>query len=50
MRGRTTIVITHSPTLAAEADRVIEFAQGRIVGEVDPREAGERVLESVVAE
>ena len=30
MRGRTTIMITHSPALARTADRVIEMADGRI--------------------
>jgi ATP-binding cassette subfamily B protein len=50
MRGRTTILVTHSPTLAAQADRVIEFEHGRIAAELDPRAVRERVLESVAAD
>jgi ATP-binding cassette subfamily B protein len=30
MRGRTTILITHSPRLARTADRVVVLAAGRV--------------------
>ena len=37
MAGRTTILITHSPRLAATADRVVELAGGRLARARDPR-------------
>jgi ATP-binding cassette subfamily B protein len=39
MSGRTTIVITHSPRLAAAADRVVVVDGGRIVGDGPPEQA-----------
>jgi ABC-type multidrug transport system fused ATPase/permease subunit len=39
MRGRTTLVITHSPALAQTADRVVVIEGGRIVREGSPTEA-----------
>ncbi|HET6547626.1 MAG TPA: phosphotransferase [Solirubrobacter sp.] len=36
MRGRTCILITHSPRLARTADRIVELDQGRIVRERKP--------------
>ena len=30
--GRTTVIISHDPVLAAEADRVIQLVDGRVVG------------------
>jgi hypothetical protein len=38
MRGRTAIMITHSPALARTADRVIEMADGRIARQGTPQE------------
>ena len=39
MSGRTTIVITHSPRLAAAADRVVVVDGGRIVRDGPPEQA-----------
>jgi len=33
LRGRTVLLITHDPALAASADRVVTLRSGRIVGE-----------------
>ena len=38
MRGRTAIMITHSPALARTADRVIETRDGRILRQGTPQE------------
>ncbi len=38
MRGRTTIMITHSPALARTADRVVEIEAGRIARQGTPQE------------
>jgi ATP-binding cassette, subfamily B, bacterial len=38
MRGRTAIMITHSPALARTADRVIELEDGRIARQGTPQE------------
>ena len=38
MRGRTTILITHSPRLARTADRVVELAGGRVAPPRAPRD------------
>ncbi|MDX6537510.1 MAG: hypothetical protein QOD37_1851 [Gaiellales bacterium] len=38
MRGRTAIMITHSPALARSADRVIEVGEGRILRQGTPQE------------
>jgi len=40
LRGRTVLLITHDPALAATADRVVVLREGRIV-------AGDRVVEEV---
>ncbi len=37
MRGRTTLIVTHSPTLALTADRVVVVEDGRVVREGSPR-------------
>ncbi|WP_067609087.1 ABC transporter ATP-binding protein [Nocardiopsis listeri] len=39
--GRTVLVVTHDPTVATRADRVVFMADGRIVDEIDARD-GER--------
>ena len=39
MRGRTTILITHSPRLAGTADRIVELAGGRVAPVRAPRDA-----------
>lgn len=39
--GHTVILITHDPAVAAAADRIIEIADGRIVGERRAATAGE---------
>jgi ATP-binding cassette, subfamily B, bacterial len=46
MRGRTTIIISHSPRLAATADRVVVVDAGRVVADGGPEEvlARERAL------
>jgi putative ABC transport system ATP-binding protein len=33
--GQTVVMVTHDPTAAAYADRVLFLADGRIVGEMD---------------
>ena len=38
MRGRTTIIITHSGRLAATADRVVVMEAGRVAGDGPPSE------------
>ena len=38
MRGRTTIMITHSPALARTADRVVEIEDGRVARQGTPQE------------
>lgn len=38
--GRTVLVVTHDPAVAARADRVVFMADGRIVDEVDARDGG----------
>ena len=38
MRGRTAIMITHSPALARTADRVVEMGDGRIARQGTPQE------------
>jgi putative ABC transport system ATP-binding protein len=44
--GQTIVMVTHDPTAAAYADRVVFLADGRIVGELaDPTAA--RVLEQM---
>ncbi|MDX6618017.1 MAG: ATP-binding cassette, subfamily bacterial, partial [Gaiellales bacterium] len=49
MRGRTAIMITHSPALARTADRVIEVGDGGIVRQGSPQElAGD--LQSIRAD
>jgi energy-coupling factor transporter ATP-binding protein EcfA2 len=49
MRGRTAIMITHSPALAASADRVVEVGEGRILRSGTPQElAGD--LQNIRAE
>ena len=42
--GQTVVMVTHDPTAASYADRVVFLADGRIVGELDDPTA-ERVLE-----
>lgn len=48
MRGRTTIVITHSPALAARADRVIVLEEGRVTSDGPPADAVARPAASAV--
>jgi energy-coupling factor transporter ATP-binding protein EcfA2/thiamine kinase-like enzyme len=36
MRGRTTVIISHSPTLLRSADRALSIEDGRIVGDLSP--------------
>jgi ATP-binding cassette, subfamily B, bacterial len=38
MRDRTTVIITHSPTLASIADRVLVVEEGRAITDGSPRE------------
>jgi ATP-binding cassette, subfamily B, bacterial len=39
MKGRTTLIITHSPTLAATASRVVALDRGRVVADGVPERA-----------
>jgi ATP-binding cassette subfamily B protein len=41
MRGRTTVLISHSPRLLERADRAVSIDAGRIVGEVPVSRAGD---------
>jgi energy-coupling factor transporter ATP-binding protein EcfA2 len=52
MRGRTCILVTHSPRLARTADRIVELDGGRITGERTrerPARPYERLLDRAVA-
>ena len=43
-QGKTIVLITHNPELAAETDRIITIADGSIISNCDNREAAERLL------
>lgn len=45
-QGKTIVLITHNPELAAETDRIITIADGSIVSDCDNREAAEKLLAS----
>nr|WP_321460931.1 MacB family efflux pump subunit [uncultured Cohaesibacter sp.] len=38
--GRTVIIVTHDPSIAARADRIIEISDGRIISDKPSHEAG----------
>lgn len=41
-QGKTIVLITHNPELAAETERIITLSDGRIIGDVDNREEAAR--------
>ncbi|WP_024554080.1 macrolide ABC transporter ATP-binding protein/permease MacB [Franconibacter helveticus 513] len=41
-RGHTVIIVTHDPTVAAQAERVIEIRDGEIISNPPPRQTGTR--------
>jgi len=41
-RGKTIVLITHNPELAAETDRILTISDGRIIGEKINRELAPR--------
>lgn len=45
-QGKTIVLITHNPELAAETDRIITISDGRIVGEENNLQKGESHRES----
>ena len=41
-RGHTVIIVTHDPTVAAQAERIIEIRDGEIISNPPPRQTGTR--------